>query len=124
MEPLFDYLLKAIACTFYAGLHWLRACHTGQWPLASATVTAPPATSSGLICPNAEIVYSYRVDGELYTGIHEEPFLMSDSSTAYVERFGEGRNLMVRVRPGNPEVSIVCEADQGPLPTSSEQVTS
>ena len=81
----------------------------------NATVTAPPSTSSGFGCPSAEIVYSYRFDGELYTGIHEESFLLNDSLTDYVERFGEGRSLVVRVKPGKPEVSIVREGDQGAL---------
>jgi hypothetical protein len=115
MEPLFDYLLKVIAYTFNAGAHWLRLCGTGEWPLAYATITAPPTSSPGLGCPKAEIVYSYRIDGELYTRIHGESLSMADSLAAYVARFREGRSLVVRVKPGNPDVSIVCEADQAPL---------
>jgi hypothetical protein len=47
--------------------------------------------------------------------------------TDYVERFGEGKSLVVRVKPGNPEVSVVCESDQGALPVRQfqrEQLTS
>jgi hypothetical protein len=69
-----------------------------------------------------EIVYAYRFEGELYTGIHEEPFLLADSLTDYVERFAEGRSVVVRVKPGNPEVSVVCEGDQGAV--TREQLTS
>lgn len=125
MEPLFDYLLKVIAYRFNAGVHGLRVCGAGDWPLANATITAPPTSSLGLGCPKAEIVYSYRIDGELYTGIHEESFLMADWLAAYVERFREGRSLVVRVKPGSPGVSSVCEADQGALVQSQrEQLTS
>jgi len=57
--------------------------------------------------------------------MHEEPFLLAGSVAEYLERFGEGRNIVVRVKPGNPEVSIMCEGDQGALIQSHpEQVTS
>ena len=125
MDALFEYLLKAIAYAFKASLHWMRICGSGHWPIANATVAAPPVSLSGFGCPSAEIVYSYRFDGELYTGIHEEPFLSTDSLTDYVERFGEGRSVVVRLKPGNPEVSVVCEGDQGALIQSQrEQLTS
>jgi hypothetical protein len=72
-----------------------------------------------------EIAYSFRFKGELYTGLHEEPFLLGDSVADYVERFAEGRSAVVRVKPGNPEVSVLCEDDQGALsPSQVEQLTS
>jgi hypothetical protein len=125
MEALLDYLLKAIAYAFKAIVHSLRVWGSGRWPFANAIVTAPPASSSGFGCPSVEIAYSYRFKGELYTGVHEEPFLWADSSTAYVERFGVGRSFVVRVRPDNPEVSVMCEGDQGvPIQSQREQLTS
>jgi hypothetical protein len=124
MDALFEYLLQATLYSFNALVHWLRVCGTSRWPLANATVTAPPTSLSGIGCPGVEIVYSFRVKGELYTGIHEEPFLSTDSLADYVERFGEGRRIVVRVKPGNPEVSAVCEDDQGALFQSQlEQLT-
>jgi hypothetical protein len=63
-----------------------------------------------------EIVYSYRFESELYTGIHEELFLFGGHSlTAYVARFGKGNPLVVRVKPGEAEVSIVRGDDQNTL---------
>jgi hypothetical protein len=125
VDFLFDYLLKAIVYAFNATVQWVRVRGSGQWPFAKATVSAPPTSSSGLSCPRVEIVYSYRFKGELYTGIHQESFFLTGSSTDYVERFGEGRSLVVRVKPGNPEMSVVCEDDQGSLTQSQiEQLTS
>jgi uncharacterized protein DUF3592 len=125
MDTLLEYLLKAIAYALNATMHSVRVGASLQWPLAIATVTAPPTSSSGFGCPSVEIIYSYRLDGELYTGIHEEPFLLARSVSEYLERFGEGRNIVVRVKPDNPEVSIVCEGDQGALIQSQrEQLTS
>jgi hypothetical protein len=62
-----------------------------------------------------EVVYSYRLNGELYPGIHEEPFLLADSLAEYLERFGAGRSLVVRVKANAPEVSVVREGDQNKL---------
>jgi len=125
MDALFEYILRAIVWTFKALACELKACRTSRWLLVNATVTAPPISSSGLGCPAVEIVYSYRVQGELYTGIHEESFLLTDSVLDYVDRFGEGKNLIVRVKPENPEVSSVREHDQGAFTQSQlEQLTS
>jgi hypothetical protein len=104
---------------------WPRVVASGHWLLANATVTAPPRSSEGIGCPTAEIVYAFRVKGELYTGLHEEPFMSTESLTDYVERFAEGRSIVVRFNPDNPEVSVVCEDDQGALSHSQlEQLTS
>ncbi len=115
MDFLFVYLLKAMVYTLRTMMHSLKIWGSGHWHLANATVTAPPVGSHWLGCPAVEIVYSYRFKGELYTGIHEEPFLSTDSLTDYVERFGEGKSIVVRVKPGDPELSVVCEDDQGAL---------
>jgi hypothetical protein len=124
MDALFEYLLKALVYALRVIIRWPKVAGSGQWPLANATVTAPPRSSEGLGCPTVEIVYSYRVKGELYTGLHEEPFLSTGALTTYVERFGEGRHIVIRVKLGNPEVSVVCERDQGTLFQSQpEQLT-
>ena len=115
MDFLFDYLLKIIAYAFNATTRWVRGRGSEKWSFAKAVVTAPPKNSSGLGCPRVEFVYSYRFKGELYTGLHEEPFWLADSAADYAERFGEGRSLVVRVKPGSPEVTVVCEDDQGSL---------
>ena len=116
-----------IIYVFKAIVHWLRVRGSEKWPFADATVTAPPTSSHGYGCPKVEIVYSYRVEGELYTGIHEEPFLLTDSLTDYVARFGVGSSLVVSVKPGEPDVSIVREDDQGalaPTPVSGRTINS
>jgi hypothetical protein len=115
VEYLLDHALKSIVFLVKVLGQSARTWGTGQWYLAEATITAPPSDTSGFGCPSVEIVYSYRFKGELYTGIHEEPFLSSDSLTDYVERFGEGKTIVVRVKPSDSEVSVVRESDQGLL---------
>ena len=125
MDALFEYLLKALVYALRVVIHWPRVVGSGRWLLANATVTAPPTSFSGIGCVRVEIVYSYRVNGELYTGLHEELFLSTGLLADYVERFGEGRRIVVRVKPGNAGVSVVCVEDQGALSQSQlEQLTS
>jgi Protein of unknown function (DUF3592) len=119
MDALFEYLLKALVYASRVIIRWPKVIGSGQWLLANAAVTAPPTRLSGIGCPRVEIVYSYRVKGELYTGLHEEPFMSTDSVTEYIERFAEGRSVVVRVKPASPEVSVVREDDQGVV-TQSE----
>lgn len=124
MDALFEYLLKALVYALRVIIRWPRVVGSRKWLLANATVTAPPISLSGIGCPCVEIVYSYRVKGEPYTGLHEEPFLSTESATEYIERFAEGRSVVVRVKSANPEVSVVREDDQGAVTLSElEQPT-
>ena len=59
------------------------------WPLAEGTVTAPPRGRFDSGRQSIEIVYSYRFQGELYTGSHEQSFVFGRSLPAYVKRFGK-----------------------------------
>ena len=86
------------------------------WPLAEGTVTAPPRGKFHLGRQSIEIVYSYRFQGELYTGSHEQSFVFGRSLPDYVNRFGKGSRLVARVKPEDPEVSLVCKEDQGASP--------
>jgi hypothetical protein len=125
MDALFEYLLRALVYGLRVIMRWPSVISAGQWLLANATVTTPPRSSEGIACRTVEIVYAFRVKDELYTGLHEEPFLSTESLTDYIERFGEGRHVIVRVKPGNPEVSVVREEDQGALSQSQlERLTS
>ena len=70
-----------------------RGCR--NWPSATATVTALPLTTGGWGCPTVEIPYKYHIDGEPYTGLHEEPFLLANSLGEYIAQF-HGWNLDCR----------------------------
>ena len=89
---------------------WLRAIGSEKWPMAEAIVTADPETtyaaSTGF---TADVPYTYRFEGELYTGLYEEP---GGVGSAFMKRFAKGRRFVVRVNPANPEVSIMRDRDQ------------
>ena len=100
------YVLK-IAIRFFR----FRGCR--NWPSATATVTALPLTTGGgWGCPTVEIPYKYHIDGEPYTGLHEEPFLLADSLGEYVAQFTAGTSIVVRRSPSQPEISTILENDQ------------
>ena len=48
---------------------------SGTWPVAKATVTMSACPKAMFRCDLAEVYDTYRLDGELYTGINEKPYL-------------------------------------------------
>jgi hypothetical protein len=108
------YVFRAVVYVFKAVAHWLGSRKSEQWPLANATITAPPLEPPGH-SRTVELVYSYRFHGELYTGLHEEPFLLKDSMADYITRFAIGNSIVVRVNAHEPEISVVYEEDQDKL---------
>jgi hypothetical protein len=111
-EVILEYVFRAIISSFKLIVLWVKTLGTSHWSCVEAIVTDQPMVSLQFGCPSVEVVYSYRIDGELYTGLHDEPFLMDDSQEEYIARFSTGRKFMVRVKPNSPEISIVREQDQ------------
>jgi hypothetical protein len=79
---------------------------SGTWPVAKATVTMSACPKAMFRCDLAEVYYTYRVDGELYTGINEKPFISPSSGEDYVSRLAPGTEFDVRVKPDDPSVSL------------------
>lgn len=104
LDVFLGYLFRALANSW-------KCRGSGRWPSTNATVTAEPRQASGFGGTTIEVVYSYRFEGELYTGMHGEPVLFS-SAENYMARFTAGTSFIVRVKPGEPEVSVVREIDQ------------
>ncbi len=77
-----------------------------------ATVTGSNCDHTPYGGPVAEITYAYTHEGEYYSGIHREPFILRGSAEEYVARFRAGGDVIVRVKPVEPEVSIVRDDDQ------------
>jgi len=90
--------------------NWWKARGSKKWPSVDATVTAHPIESGGYGGTKVEIVYSYRTQDERYTGTHTEPCF--GSASEYTQRFPRGRSVVVRVKPGQPDVSVILDDDQ------------
>jgi len=113
VDLLFERALRFVIFFCTSLVIWIREAGAESWICADAIVTAEPSVSQGLFgSPTVEVVYSYRFEGELYTGLHEEPFLSNDSLREYVARFSNGRKFVVRFNPRKPDHSMVREQDQ------------
>jgi hypothetical protein len=77
------------------------------WPMAKATVVSSACPIAGYGCNVAEVVYTYRVNGELHSGTNEKPFISHDSGENYINHYPPGTEFNIRVKPDDPEVSIV-----------------
>ena len=92
---------------------WFRVRHAHSWPSAQGTVMGTRVKPSGnWFQPwNAELVYSYVVKGEYYSGSSK---LWSRSRRRADERVAGWKNRMIVVRysPNNPDLSAVLKSDQ------------
>jgi len=112
IDVLFEQLFRLIVYSSRSAVLWLGRVGTGSWVRSEATVTAEPTVLKGFWGPTVEVVYSYRFKGELYTGLHEQPFLSVDSQRDYVARFSNGRRFIVGFDPEKPENSVIRQQDQ------------
>jgi len=85
---------------FVVGL--LKRRGSNNWPEEKAEVTSSDCPRAGYGCDVAE-------NGELYTGIHEKGFIFHSSGRNYASEFPPGREITIRVKPGNPSVTIMRE---------------
>ena len=95
---------------FRVVVRFVKARGSAAWIVCKATVTG----SRYLLktCDVVEITYLYRLDGEPFTGISQEPFLSSTLAKRQVDWFPAGSEIVVRVNPTDHQTSIVREADQ------------
>ena len=76
------------------------------WPLIKATVHGG-ARCSFDVCRTVEVIYSYSVQGEWYSGKHTEPFMFKHSAEQYAAAFPAGREILVRVSLADPELTVL-----------------
>jgi uncharacterized protein DUF3592 len=86
--------------------HAIKEGRSRDWPMTRATVVSAryDKTSS---CNLTEVVYTYRFNGEHYSGKNTKPFWFSTNAEIYTRDFPSGTEITVRVKPNHPEVSIV-----------------
>ncbi len=105
VDILVGYLIRILIRT-------VKARGSDHWPIEKAKITGSRCDGAAYGGPVAEVTYAYHREGEYCSGMHREPFLLVGSAEEYVARFREGGDVIVRVKPGEPEVSIVRQRDQ------------
>lgn len=82
-----------------------------SWEIVTAEVTASSYRKGGLGCAVADVGYMYKIDGEVYIGTNSVPFIIDSSAKDYIERYSPKSEMVIRVKPGKPESSLVREDD-------------
>src|SRR5947207_1343 len=91
-----------VAYFFKGAARWVRLRKSREWPMVEAIVTASSCPPRVLGCSVAEVAYRYAFGGDIYTGLHEKPFISRDSAQEYLRQFTAGTNLVARIKPGKP----------------------
>lgn len=82
------------------------------WPIVQASVTSSSSSPGGFGCSTAEVIYTYEIDGHIFGGRNEKPFVSPNSAENYAADFPKGSRVIVRTKPQIPEVSVVLDSDQ------------
>ena len=95
-------------------IHVIKLRGTDRWPRADAKVLMTRTTDyffghGGYV---AEIIYFYTYQGRYFSGRHEKPYVMLDDAKRYAAGFSKDSKIVVRLKPGDPETSIVRDEDQ------------
>jgi len=91
---------------FRAMTRMIKGRGSSAWPVAEATITSSSCPRAAYGCDLAEVYYKYRVDGELYTGVNEKPFIFHNSGENYVSLFAPGTAFTVRIKANDAAVSL------------------
>ncbi len=93
---------------------WFRTRHAHSWPSAQGTIMSAQVKSGreAYLQPwVADLVYSYVVNGEYYSGVHR---IRTRSEHRAEERIAgwKGRMVVVRYSPHKPDLSALLKSDQ------------
>ena len=110
IRPMGWYLDILVGYAIRTLIRFVRTLQSEKWPVEEGTVSSaicPAAVYGG---PVAEIAYTYRYNGEYYSGIQTRGFLLRDSAQTYVNGIIVGGQMAVCVNPIRPEQSILAES--------------
>jgi hypothetical protein len=89
-----------------------RRLGTSEWELRKATVASVSCPPIAWGCPIVEVVYLYKIDEMTYSGSANIPFIWRSSANEYARKHPQESILEVRVKPGDPEISVMRAEDQ------------
>ena len=88
----------------------VKARGSDRWAIEKGMVTGSRSDPAPYGGPVAEVTCTY--EGKYFSGMQREPCTLRGSAEEYAARFREGSDIIARVKPGEPEVSIVRQRDQ------------
>jgi hypothetical protein len=93
--------------------YWIRTRRAQSWPLTQGTLWQSNVRIQDKSWVG-ELIYSYKVEGEYYSGTHLLKARSEKKAEALVEAW-KGRMLLVRYAPTQPDVSVLLKGDQAGL---------
>ena len=91
---------------FRVGVRAIKLLRSHSWPIQIATVLSASCEQPSHGCPVADVDYEYVVDGVKYGDSYAKPFLWHGSGVEYAGSFVKGQEFKVRLKPGDPSVSV------------------
>lgn len=109
------FLVIAIAVAI-RGLPWgkLKTFGARSWPMSQGkieSVAVIPYHARYFTYYQAQLAYSYCVDGEYYSGFYHKLFLREGSAQRFTEEL-KGKAAFIRSSPKSPELSTLLREDQ------------
>src|SRR5579863_1359549 len=97
-----------VAATWPGPRRFARFSDSSNWPMMlgtveEATVEAHYGRSSTTY--RAEIVYSYQIGGEYYSGRYTTDSFSEEEANAVANKYPKGSTMQVHVNPAKPEAS-------------------
>ncbi len=89
---------------------WFRTVRGASWPIAEGSIEST-TVSAFAEQSLAQIAYSYRVEGERYSGYYARQFADEQDAWDYIGSLKQ-QPIFVRYRPADPAISAVRMADQ------------
>jgi hypothetical protein len=106
-DVILGYLIRSL-------IHFLKFRGAADWAREKATVSSSKA--EGLYGGHvAEVSYIYVRDGGYFAGTYERPFLLQSSAEDYAARFWQGSQLIIRLKPAQPQTTAILDEDQTTL---------
>jgi hypothetical protein len=85
----------------------VQVLRSNSWPTVSGKVNAADYQKATFGCDLVAILYEYHLDGHVYVGSYKNPFISPLLAERYVARFPNGTELVLRVKPGKPSISVM-----------------
>ena len=89
---------------------WMRSARAANWPSTDGTIETANVKVFGEQAL-AELGYSYLVEGTRYSGYYSQQFGDQQQAWDYLRGL-QGRSVILRHKPSNPEISALRTADQ------------
>jgi hypothetical protein len=102
-----------IAYLIKSTLRFCRFWGSRKWKLVPAKIDSSWLDGSFVWnCYEADVAYTYKFEGQTYSGIDSRPYFIQNSAKIRVERYRAGETATVRVNSVLPQKSVLRQADQ------------